>query len=429
MHDPQVQPPAEAAGTRELMTTAPRLECSREAARLAALDRYDVLDTPREEAFDRITRLAKRIFDVPIVLVSLVDAHRQWFKSRIGLDLQQTEREPAFCNIPIAQNAPLVVPDARADPRFAGNAFVVGEPGVRFYAGAPIVSPGGHVLGTLCLIDRKPHEFNADQLETLTELAQIVMDELELRQLANSDALTGAASRRAFREELGRALHLATRHDHELSLVVFDLDGFKQINDKHGHSTGDAVLARSVAACLGQLRVSDVIGRLGGEEFGVLLPHTGARSAFEVAERLRAAIAEASFSSGGETFHVTASFGVATRLRGTVDADALMREADAALYLAKAQGRDRCVMARPAEIPADSSGRRRVLKGGKILFDRRTRSRDCTIRSLSDSGAGIDVVSSAGLPDTFELAIDTDAKVRACRLVGLTDRRLEVEFM
>ncbi len=420
--------PSEAIADVDGVTTASRLECGLEAARLAALDRYDVLDTPREEAFDRITRLAKRIFGVPIVVVALLDAHRQWFKSRVGLEAPQASREPAFCNIPIVQRAPLVVEDTLKDARFTQNDFVTGDPKIRFYAGAPVFSPDGHVLGTLCLIDREPREFGADQLDTLKELAQVVMDELELRQLATSDALTGAASRRAFREELGRALHLATRHDHELSLIVLDLDHFKQVNDKHGHPAGDAVLARSVAACLKQLRVSDVIGRLGGEEFGVLLPHTGPRAAFEVAERLRAAIADESFSGTGGAFQVTASFGVAAKPRGTIDADALIQEADAALYLAKMQGRDRCVMARPAEA-VEPNGRRRVLKGGKILFDRRARSRDCTIRSLSDGGAGIDVVSTAGLPDTFELAIDTDARVRPCRIVAVTERKLEVEFV
>lgn len=401
----------------------------REDERLAALARYDILDTPSEETFDRITRITKKFFRVPMVAVSLIDGHRQWFKSRQGVNVCETGRDPAFCNVAIRRDGVLVVNDALADPRFAENPLVTGDPYIRFYAGAPLRTSDGHALGALCVLDTEPRDFSDDDVAMLTDLSQIVMDEIELRQLASTDTLTGSLSRRAFCEEAVRAIHLAARHNHELSLVTLDLDNFKTINDTYGHAVGDAVLARSVAACQAQLRSSDLIGRLGGEEFAVLLPYSGARAALEVAERLRAAIAAEIFRVGPLVLNVSASFGIATRSRDLPDIDLILREADAALYIAKAQGRNRCVVARPAEIAGDAVDRRRVFKGGRILFDRRNRSRDCTVRALSHRGAGIDVSSSSGLPDMFELAIDADETVRHCRIVSASERRLEVEFV
>ncbi len=156
-----------------------------EAARLAALRRYDILDTPPESAFDRITSLAARLFDVPIALVSLVDASRGWFKSSYGFDLQEVQRDATVCNLALLSNEVLVIPDTRQDDRLTCNPFVQNEPGLRFYAGAPLLTPDGLTLGTLCLLDTKPRSaLTTEQQSTLADLAAIVMDELELR-LAN----------------------------------------------------------------------------------------------------------------------------------------------------------------------------------------------------------------------------------------------------
>src|SRR5919199_3380376 len=153
-----------------------------EPERLRALRRYGILDTPPESAFDRITGLAARLFDVPIVLVTLVDEGRQWFKSCYGLDLRQTEREVSFCAHALLADEVLVVPDATRDPRFADNPLVLGPPDIRFYAGAPLKTPDGFTLGTLCIIDTAPRDgLDAGQAATLVDLAALVMDELELR--------------------------------------------------------------------------------------------------------------------------------------------------------------------------------------------------------------------------------------------------------
>lgn len=156
-------------------------EAQDEDARLAALRGYEVLDSAREEAFDRITRLASAIFEVPIALVSLVDEARQWFKSDHGLGVSQTPREVSFCGHAILERAPMVVSDAQGDERFADNPLVLGAPHIRFYAGAPLVTPRGQAVGTLCLIDRQPRSLTPAQRQVLSDLAALVVDQLELR--------------------------------------------------------------------------------------------------------------------------------------------------------------------------------------------------------------------------------------------------------
>ncbi len=152
-----------------------------EDARLRALRSYEVLDSAPEEAFDGLTRLAAEICGTPIALVSLVDADRQWFKSRLGLEQGETPRDVSFCAHAIAQPGTLVVGDARQDPRFADNPLVTAEPRIRFYAGAPLRSPDGHALGTLCVLDTRPRELSAEQLEALALLARQAQLLLELR--------------------------------------------------------------------------------------------------------------------------------------------------------------------------------------------------------------------------------------------------------
>ncbi len=165
-----------------------------EAERLEALRRYHVLDTPTEVAFDRITTLAARLFDMPIVLVSLLDQSRAWFKSSYGFNLCEVPRRDSMCNFVLLSNEILIVPDTRKDDRFACNPFAVSEPGVRFYAGAPLVTHDGYNLGTLCLLDGNPREALSDaQKATLTDLAAMVVDGLELRLAAQKIAQTDAA--------------------------------------------------------------------------------------------------------------------------------------------------------------------------------------------------------------------------------------------
>lgn len=149
-----------------------------EAERLALLQQLGLLDSPPEATFDTVTRLAARLLNVPIALVSLIDADRQWFKARVGLDTTETPRDVAFCSHAIHQHEPLVVADALLDARFADNPLVTGEPQVRAYAGVPLRSTAGQALGTLCAIDHQPRHFSDDDLRLLQDLAHLVQREI-----------------------------------------------------------------------------------------------------------------------------------------------------------------------------------------------------------------------------------------------------------
>ena len=152
-----------------------------EAARLETLRQYQVLDTDSEETFDDLTRLASYVCDTPAALISLIDAKRQWFKARVGVQAHETPRDISFCAHAILQNSCFIVEDALADDRFADNPLVTGEPFIRFYAGMPLISPEGFAIGTLCVADRRPHTLNNEQLGALEMLSNQVMSQLELR--------------------------------------------------------------------------------------------------------------------------------------------------------------------------------------------------------------------------------------------------------
>lgn len=316
----------------------PRLDD--EAGRLAALGRLDVLDSPPEPSFDRIVGLVRTILQVPIAAVTLVDADRQWFKARQGVGLNETPREHSFCNHTIAQVAPLLVPDALADPRFRDNPYVQGSPQIRAYAGVPLTTAEGYIVGALCAIDTAPRNFGPGEVDLLRQFASLVIDELELRQIARRDVLTGALSRRGLIEAIGREIARCRRHGADASLVLLDVDHFKTVNDTFGHPAGDRVLRDLATVADAALRPFDSVGRLGGEEFGLLLPGTDAPGAVTVADRLRRAIAAQVTTLGDAEVRVTASFGIAALVPGIATADAWLAAADAPLYAAKRAGRN-----------------------------------------------------------------------------------------
>ena len=306
-----------------------------ESNRLAQLRALTILDTDAEERFDRITRLAQRLFGVPIALVSLVDEDRQWFKSVIGLDVPETPREQSFCAHAILGSEVLYVPDATVDPRFADNPLVVFDPGIRFYAGYPIAGPDGGKLGTLCVIDRVPRDLSASDTESLRDLAEMVEREIAAVQLATGDALTGLTNRRGFDLLGSKILEICTRRGLPATLLYLDLDGLKVINDRLGHDAGDEALREFARLLVLAFRGSDLIARLGGDEFAVLA--VAAADAGRSLALLREALAERN-SAADAPFALAASVGSANFDPARPEAlEDLSKRADTAMYAEKRQ--------------------------------------------------------------------------------------------
>lgn len=245
-----------------------------EVARIASLQSLRILDTEPEERFDRVTRLAKKLFKVSISLVSLVDTNRQWFKSSAGLKARETPRNISFCGHAIHNKHTFIVEDTLLDKRFFDNPLVTEEPYIRFYAGQPITAPNGDTIGTLCIIDSKPKKLTPDDISSLSDLAALVTDEFISLQLATMDDLTNITNRRGFIRLAQHSVDSCARQKSSCHLAYFDLNHFKEINDNYGHNAGDKVLKLFAEEMMNTFRVSDICARIGGDEFVALLTNT-----------------------------------------------------------------------------------------------------------------------------------------------------------
>ncbi|MGH1463421.1 MAG: diguanylate cyclase [Neptuniibacter sp.] len=310
-----------------------------DAQRLACLKALNILDTESEERFDRLTRLARRLFDVPIALVSLVDTNRQWFKSCMGLDAQETGRDISFCGHAILGDDLFIIPDTLEDERFHDNPLVTSEPYIRFYAGCPLTHISGHKLGTLCLIDTRPRHFTVAELSDLEDLAVMAERELAAVQLATLDELTNISNRRGFSVLATKALNFCSRMKLPAALLFFDLDGFKEINDRLGHKEGDQAL-KTFADCLrSTCRESDVFGRIGGDEFATLLVDTDLDGAQQLIDRLRNALNEAQIKTVSEYLIEFSAGSLMLDEDGTCDIENLLEQADKRMYMDKGKRR------------------------------------------------------------------------------------------
>lgn len=354
------------------MKTAP--VPANETRRLHALHRLDLLDSEPEPAFDDLTMLAAQICTVPIALVSLVDADRQWFKSRCGLQAIETSRDVSMCAHAFNEaDGVLVVPDTMLDKRFADSPLVIGEPHVRFYGGVVLWSPDAYPLGALCVIDHRPRTLDAAQQRALQALARQAEAQMhlrlrlrELRETALAlqrqksllmqqqhalearcdqltaevriDALTGVGSRRDADNQLGDEFEVARTLNLPLSVALIDIDCFKQVNDTFGHARGDEMLRQVARKLASVLRRDDYLARFGGEEFVVMLPDTPAEVALQISERLRREVETGPWRAPDE---LTVSIGLATADAQTSSIDSLIEAADTALYRAKGNGRNR----------------------------------------------------------------------------------------
>ena len=320
-----------------------------EAARVAALRDYQVLDTEAERSFDRISRAAADVCGTSMAVVSFIDDYRSWPKSSIGFVATETPRELSFCMHALQHDGVMIVRDATLDTRFAANPFVTGTFGLRFYAGAPLCTADGHRLGTLCVLDRsaRGEGLTGVQSRMLETLAAQVVAELELRRTvarlhwaAHHDALTGLPNRLLFHECLGTALlTAAARRGYRIGVALLDLDDFKQVNDAYGHDAGDALLRHVATVLAGFAAPGETAARLGGDEFILILPDCGPGAALtrrmdDLMARLRQP-----FWFNGHRLDGRASIGMACSPGQGRDAGTLLKHADLAMYQAKAAGR------------------------------------------------------------------------------------------
>jgi diguanylate cyclase (GGDEF)-like protein len=303
-----------------------------ENARINTLHSLNVLDTSAEERFDRLTRLAKRMFSVPIAVVSLVDTDRQWFKSCIGLSVSETSRDISFCGHAILGEGMFIVEDAQKDERFSDNPLVINAPFIRFYAGYPLRHADGSKLGTLCIIDTQPRYFCADDYSVLKDLAELAEQELIAVQLAILDDLTNISNRRGFMMLAEKSLEVCSRNQSPISLVFFDLNGFKSINDSFGHDEGDKALVAFAKKMKDTFRDSDVFARLGGDEFVVLLTGASVKFAKETVSRFKQSLEEYN-KEANCGFNISFSEGiVSTDDAKNHSVSTLLNKADALMY-------------------------------------------------------------------------------------------------
>ncbi len=317
-----------------------------EEARLAALRRYEIREPGETRPFQRIVDLVQQVIGVPMAAVSLIDSGRQVFRASRGLGMADIPRAGTFCSHTIAQKEAFAVADARLDPRFADNPLVTGSPHIRSYLGVPLTTPDGYNVGSLCAMDDEPRQFDRAQGEIMKTLAEIVVEQFELQQIAKQDSLTGALTRRGFFAEVEKEFRRAVRYERPSTLIAIDVDHFRSINDRYGHPAGDAVLVSIANACMANMRRSDVFGRLGGEEFAMLLPETDAEEAREAAERIRRMIESTIVEASGAEVRATVSMGVAPHPAEGETAATWLAEADIALYEAKQFGRNRVAVAK-----------------------------------------------------------------------------------
>ncbi len=355
------------------MTHAPIPDKEKESERLAALQRYGILDTLPEESYDDLVAIAAGICNTPMASVSLIDADRKWMKARHGLSMTEIPRKEAFgAHVILCPEEVMVVKDAHADARFRDIPLVAGSSGVRFYAGAPLIASNGAAVGTLCVMDRTPRELEKFQIEALSALShqvvallelgvahrelsnhlserewyerqlqrhqnELIAENRQLTELSRTDTLTGLLNRRAFNALIERAIATAVIDCSGLAMAIVDIDHFKIINDRHGHPAGDRSLvsvAHALDECCGE---SSAVARIGGEEFAIVLTDRDADDALLQCEGMRAAV-----ETLGDDIQLTVSIGIAKLRIGDAVGD-LFKRADDALYEAKRGGRNRVI--------------------------------------------------------------------------------------
>lgn len=337
-----------------------------EQQKTEVLQRYRILNGSESYDADQTAHTAALVFGTPIVLATLNARYRDWFRSSHGVDPDDLDRLLPFCAHANLADEVFIVADARADEHFASDPAVTSSPHIVFFAGAPLRDPDGKRLGTLCLIDNKPHPFTAADLNILESFAGLVSQDICLRSagryavhdlidaeedkctlydLAMTDPLTKTLNRRSFFRFTEREVRLAKRYRSELAILMLDIDHFKTVNDVHGHAVGDDVLVALIKTVSGSIREEDLVGRLGGEEFAIVLLETGQEQAETIANRIREDVKALKFDSEEGRFNITISVGISETMDTDTDIVPALERSDKALYEAKRSGRDRVVTA------------------------------------------------------------------------------------
>jgi diguanylate cyclase (GGDEF)-like protein len=346
-----------------------------ERRRLQALAEYDILDTPPEVIFDELARIAASICETPIALVSLIDGRRQWFKAKVGLEATETPREFAFCAHAIHGVEPFIVPNTLEDPRFATNPLVTSDPAIRFYAGAPLITPDGQALGTLCVIDRVPRELSPDRIEALQLLSRHVVAQLELRKrvselsrtnvrrglqigdlqqtrarldgliqeqgvkltnLAQYSAQTGLANRALFLTRLQEQLQAAAPQIAPVTVFVLDMQRFAFVSETLGQSHLDEFLRQVAHRLMKIFPRGEQIAHLEADRFAAFTP--AAPSVQEAAALLDGQLLpalSAPYTIEDQELRVAFKVGIAIATPEDRSAELILRRAKAALLKAK----------------------------------------------------------------------------------------------
>ena len=338
-----------------------------EVMRVQALRSLQVLDQPRRADLDGIARLAAHVCGAPTAAINLIDLSRHWSAAAYGCESAPVAREDSMCSTSILSRDVSYTPDASADTRWADNPFVNGVlDELKFYAAAPLILGGGEVIGTVCAFSCEAVELTRTQIERLRDLADLAVELLELREatdrLAHAalrDPLTGLPNRALFCESLDLALARHERGESATAVLFLDLDGFKGVNDEHGHAAGDQLLNAVAERLLATMRGADLVARFGGDEFAVLCESPAPRRSRPdaVVTRLRRAF-ERPFRVGDRDRTIGLSIGVANA-DGSPAAQLLVR-ADVAMYADKCARRlNRALtqrMSRPVIEVASRSG-------------------------------------------------------------------------
>ncbi|MDY7573173.1 sensor domain-containing diguanylate cyclase [Actimicrobium sp. CCI2.3] len=309
------------------------------------MDSFSILDTPPEIEFDALTRVVAHAFNAPIAVIAMMDSDRLWFKSKLGLDVPQLDRKIAFCAHAImTPDAPLVIEDLTADPRFAINPLVSHNPHLRFYAGAPLVDDSGLALGTIAVIDSRPRAFSQTQQHVLMDCSRLVMTAMQARrralvleQLAMTDYLTGLPNRAQFDQAMATEMNHARRTAQPFSLLCLDLDGFKGVNDEFGHAAGDEVLCEVARRLQRHVRLGDTLARLGGDEFAIVTRDADSDAVAILADRLMDTVRQPIRLTSGDLVTLGISVGIAPYTSDVTSAQFLLARADKALYRIKNQ--------------------------------------------------------------------------------------------